>query len=370
MGAPKSGATPRDRPGTAGGDGNGASNGASQGASNGASQGASNGVGTTPAPVAPVKGALGSGRAGAPRGERAAVERLRRRLPGPPPGEVWIGDDAAVLARPEGRLIVTTDLTVAGVHGDLRHIGLEDFGWRALVRAVSDVAAMGGRPVGAVVAVAAPPDTDLDALYDGIAAAAVAHGCPVVGGDLSTATQLVVAVTVDGDLGDGPAVLRSGARPGDALVVSGPLGGAAAGLRALSTGGRHGVREDGIVHAHLRPRARLAEGEAARRAGASAMIDVSDGLLLDLARLADASGVGFALEAVPVHEGASLEDALGGGDDYELVMAHPDGAALAAAFAELGLRPPFVMGTCVAEPGRRTLGGAPVRPRGFEHPLT
>src|SRR5579872_3720495 len=183
MGAPKSGATPRDRLGTAGGDSNGARS--------GASSGAGDDDGTTPAPVAPVKGALGSGRAGAPRGERAAVERLRRRLPGPPPGEVWIGDDAAVLARPEGRLIVTTDLTVAGVHGDLRHIGLEDFGWRALARAVSDVAAMGGRPVGAVVAVAAPPDTDLDALYDGIAAAAVAHRCPVVGGDLSTATQLV-----------------------------------------------------------------------------------------------------------------------------------------------------------------------------------
>jgi len=311
---------------------------------------------------------LGSGRAGAPRGERAAVERLRRRLPGPPPGEVWIGDDAAVLSRPEGRLIVTTDLTVAGVHGDLRHIGLDDFGWRALARAVSDVAAMGGRPVGAVVAVAAPPDTDLDALYDGIAAAAVAHRCPVVGGDLSTATQLVVAVTVDGDLGDGPAVLRSGARPGDALVVSGPLGGAAAGLRALSTGGRHGVSQEGIVHAHLRPRARLAEGEAARRAGASAMIDVSDGLVADLGHISEASGVGFHLREVPVSPGATLEEALGGGEDYELVIATTHGAGLTEAFARAGLRPPLPIGTCSADRTERTLGGEPVATQGWEHP--
>ena len=282
---------------------------------------------------------------------------------------MWIGDDAAVLAMPEGGLVVTTDLTVAGVHGDLRHIGLDDFGWRALARAVSDVAAMGARPLGAVVAVAAPPDSDLDALYDGIAAAAQAHRCPVVGGDLSVAVELVVAVTANGHL-DGPAVLRSGARPGDTLVVTGPLGGAAAGLRTLSSGDARADTDEGIVSAHRRPRARLTEGEAARRAGASAMIDVSDGLLLDLARLADASGVGFALEAVPVHEGASLDDALSGGDDYELVIAHPDGAALVTAFADLGLRPPFVMGTCVADPGRRTLRGAPVHPRGFEHPLT
>ena len=352
MGAPKSSATPRDRPGTAGGDDD------------------SGDGGTTTARVTSVGDAPGSERAGAPRGERAAVERLRRRLPGPPPGEVWIGDDAAVLERPEGRLVVTTDLTVAGVHGDLGYIGLDDFGWRALARAVSDVAAMGARPLGAVVAVAAPPETDIDALYDGIAAAAEAHRCPVVGGDLSAATELVVAVTVHGHLGDGPAVLRSGAQPGDALVVTGPLGGAAAGLRALFAGGPHGVTEDGTVSAHRRPRARVSEGEEARRAGATAMIDVSDGLLLDLTRLADASGVGFALETVPVFEGATLEDALGGGDDYELVIAHPDGAALKAAFTDVGLRPPFDMGTCLEDPGRRTLGGVAVRPQGFEHPLT
>ena len=100
---------------------------------------------------------------GVPGGEFAAIERLRARLPAPPPGEVWIGDDAAVLARPPGPLVLTTDLTVAGVHGDLRLIGLDDLGWRALAGAVSDMAAMGAHADGAVVAVAGPADTDLDA---------------------------------------------------------------------------------------------------------------------------------------------------------------------------------------------------------------
>src|SRR5579872_1444102 len=266
MGAPKSGATPRDRPGAAGEH-----------------------DGPTTSHV--------TGREG---GELAAVERLRVRLPAAPPGEVWIGDDTAVLRRPPGPVVLTTDLTVSGVHGDPARIGLADLGWRALARAVSDVAAMGARPDGAVVAVAGPPDTDLDVLYDGVSAAADAHGCPVVGGDLSTANELVIAVTVQGHVGDGPpAVLRSGARAGDALFVTGPLGGASAGLRALvergtsSTPTARGdttearLRAD-LEAAHRRPRARLAEGEAARRAGASAMIDVSDGLLLDLGRLADA----------------------------------------------------------------------------------
>jgi thiamine-monophosphate kinase len=120
--------------------------------------------------------------------------------------------------------------------------------------------------------------------------------------------------------------------------------------------------------AHRRPRARLAEGVAARCAGTSAMIDVSDGLLLDLARLADASAVGFALEEVPVCPGATLDDALGGGDDYELVMAHPDGAVLTRAFADSGLRPPLVIGSCVGDPATRTLRGEGVSLRGYVHP--
>ena len=244
-------------------------------------------------------------------GEFAAIERLRRLLPGPPAGEVWIGDDAAVLGPRQGRLVLTTDLSVAGVHADLGVIGLDDLGWRALASAVSDVAAMGGRPDGAVVAVAGPPSTDLDLLYEGVAASSLAHGCPVVGGDLSTSSALVVAVAVTGHVDGEPGpVLRRGASPGDQLLVTGPLGAAAAGLRALRAGaasarGPASGGDTAVGMAHRRPRARLAEGEAARLAGARAMIDVSDGLLIDLGHVADLSGVGFRLDEVPVAPGAS-----------------------------------------------------------------
>jgi thiamine-monophosphate kinase len=333
-----------------------------------------------------------SGTAGGNSGEFAAIERLRRRLPGPPAAEVWIGDDAAVLAQTRGRIILTTDVSVAGVHADLELMGLDDLGWRAFTAAVSDVAAMGGRPLGAVVAVAGPAETDLDLLYGGIAGSSEAHGCPVVGGDLSNADQVVVAIAVSGHVdGDPGPVLRSGARPGHHLFVTGPLGASAAGLRSLRsradarapTGGRPdgaGARADApgadiasdegvrVEMAHRRPRARLDEGETARRAGATAMIDVSDGLLADLGHVADASGVGFALDRVPVSPGATIEDALRGGEDYELVLATPDPEALVTAFSTAGLRPPVLLGSCRRDPVERTLAGQPVTSGGWEHP--
>ncbi len=269
-----------------------------------------------------------------------------------------------------GRLLLTTDLSVAGVHADLGLIGLDDLGWRALAAAVSDVAAMGGRPDGAVVAVAGPPETDLDLLYEGIAASSEAHRCPVVGGDLSNSRGLVLAVAVMGHVEGGPGpVLRSGARPGDHLLVTGPLGAAAAGLRVLRAASRYGsgsggrgsgetgTAEDELVEmAHRRPRARLDEGETARLAGATAMVDVSDGLLADLGHLADASGVGFRLDQVPVAPGATIDEALGGGEDYELVMAAPDPRSLEAAFAEAG-PPDAGPARCVRRRSLRTDAG-------------
>jgi len=282
----------------------------------------------------------------------------------------------APLVGPEGKVLFSTDMAVAGVHGDLSLMGLDDLGWRAVAGALSDIAAMGGRADHAVVAVAGPPDTDLDLLYEGVAGAADAHGCPVVGGDLSNADQVVVAVAVTGHVAGGPGpVLRSGARPGDHVVVTGPLGSSAAALRALraqrAAGNRPrpGVPETGTEGdlAHRRPRARLAEGEAARLAGASAMIDVSDGLAADLWHLADASEIGFRLDDVPVGPKATLDEALGGGEDYELVFTAPDAAPVLEAFGRGGLRPPIVMGVCVPDPGRRTFAGRPLVPRGWEH---
>ena len=260
--------------------------------------------------------------------ELQAVEALATRLPPAPAGEVWIGDDAAVLRAPAGPLLLAADTVVEGVHVDLAVLSVADMGWRALVRNVSDIAAMGGRPLHAVVTVVVPPGRggDLAALYDGIGDASAAYVCPVVGGDLTAGPALVVTVAITGTIDDGGApVLRSGARVGDTIFVTGPLGAAAASGWTLA-----------------RPEARVAEGRAARLGGATAMLDLSDGLGVDLRRLATASGVGVIVEDVPVADGATLDDAVGGGEDYELVFTAGDVDAVRTAFA--GLREPIVIG--------------------------
>jgi len=256
------------------------------------------------------------------------VEALVRRLPPAPPGETWIGDDAAVLRSPAGCLLLAADAVVEGRYAAG---SMADLGWTALARNVSDIAAMGGRPLHAVVTVVVPPGRgeDLDALYDGLGEAADALGCPIVGGDLTGGPVLVVTVAITGTV-DGTPVLRSGARPGDVVFVTGPLG------AAKASGWRPG---------RLVPR--VAEGDAARRGGATAMIDVSDGLALDLRRLAAASGVRVVVDDVPVATGASREDAMTGGEDYELALCGP--ADLGDAFA--GLRPPIAIGRVVEGSG-------------------
>lgn len=331
------------------------------------------------------------------RGEFAAIDRIRRTLPAAPDTEqVWIGDDAAVVAAPQGWLLLAADTVVAGVHADLALTGLDDLGWKAMAASISDIAAMGGRASQALVTVAAAAGTDIDLLYEGISAAAEEFRCPVVGGDLTTAVDTVVTVAVTGDCLGRP-VLRSGARPGDRIWVTGPLGGSAAGLRLLRAGheqlGTHGARGTGgpprrrgeagapdaeseadagapdaeseAIALHARPVPRLAAGVAAREAGATAMIDVSDGLSSDLAHIADQSGVGFRLTEVPAHPAATPEEALGGGEDYALVFCAPPDADVAAAFA--GLARPVPIGECVADPSERTLAGVALERTGWEH---
>jgi thiamine-monophosphate kinase len=296
-------------------------------------------------------------------GELAAIERLRGRLPGPADGEVWIGDDTAVLLPPPpgSRLLFAADAVVEGVHADLSLIGLDDLGWRAVVANVSDVAAMGGTPAHCVVTVAGPAGLDIDRLYDGVSAAAQSYFCPVVGGDLVHSPVIVVTVAVTGWV-DPPAVLRSGARPGDGIWVTGPLGAASAGLRALRSGG--GV-DPVLRDAHARPRPRIREGIAARSAGATAMFDVSDGFAIDLWHLADASAVGFELDSLPVATGATRAEAIGGGEDYQLVFTAPDPVAVVSAFA--GLAQPVLVGFCTSRPGSGNLGGSALPRAGWEH---
>lgn len=290
----------------------------------------------------------------------------------PPDQELWIGDDAAVVAPPAGWLVLATDAAVAGVHADLSLVGIDDLGWKAVTAAVSDLGAMGARPRQALVTLCLPAGSDVDALNAGVVAAAVAYGCPVVGGDLSSADQLMVSVAVVGSVDAGPPpVRRAGASPGETILVTGPLGRSAAGLRCLRQRrpAAPASAVTGLVAAHRRPVARLAEGEVARLAGATAMIDVSDGLAIDLDRLARASGVGVRLGGVPVGDGATLDEALGGGEDYELVVVTPDPDGLVDALGGAGLRPPAVIGRCTEDPGERTLAGRSLARSGWEHPL-
>ncbi|MDQ1374407.1 MAG: thiamine-monophosphate kinase [Actinomycetota bacterium] len=264
-------------------------------------------------------------------GEFAAIERIRRLLPDPPPGEVWSGDDAAVVG--DG-LLLAIDAVVEGVHF-ATDTPLEDVGWKVVAANVSDIAAMGGRPGHLLASVVGPPGTYLDRLAAGMAEAAAAYGCPIVGGDLANGTTIVVTVAITGHV-DGPPgpVLRSGARPGDVLYVTGALGAnAASGWR-------------------LRPQARVNEGEQARRAGATAMIDVSDGLIADLNHIAEASGVGYELDDdIPVADGATRDQALHGGEDYELIVAAPPASQVDA----------IRIGACTADPAQRQ------QARGWEH---
>ena len=197
------------------------------------------------------------------RREDAVLERIaaivgRRNIP---PGEVHVGDDAAVLLPIVGETLVSTDVAVLGVHLDPALFPLEDLGFKAVASAVSDLAAMGGRPRAAVVAVSSPPGTDLEELHRGIADAAAMTNCPIVGGDLTRAHDVSVAVTVLGETPGRGSILRSGAQPGDVILVTGPLGRSAAGLRRRRAGA---PLDDPLVVAHRRPWPRLAEGIAAR----------------------------------------------------------------------------------------------------------
>jgi len=283
-----------------------------------------------------------------------------------PEGERHIGDDAAVLAPFVGQAVISTDVAVLGVHLDSRYFPLEDLGFKAVAAAVSDLAAMGARVRGAVVAVTAPEGTDLEELHRGIADASIVTGCPIVGGDLAQGRDVTVAVTVFGECPGRGAIYRSGAQPGDELVVTGALGRSAAGLRRRRAGA---LLSDELVVAHRRPWPRLAEGMAARGAGAHAMMDLSDGLGLDLHRFADASGVGFSLTDVPVADGATEDEAISGGEDYELLIATDDAARLRLVFHDRGLSAPLSIGMVVADAERRTLRGEQFERRGWQHQL-
>jgi thiamine-monophosphate kinase len=258
------------------------------------------------------------------------LARLAKRFPA-------IGDDAAVL---EDGLLASTDTLVEDVDWRDEWSSASDVGWKAIMVNASDISAMGGRSMWFLISLVARRGFDVDGFFDGVTEACGVVDAEVVGGDLSGGPITVVTVTALG-YAEGEPILRSGARVGDGVYVSGPLGAAARDLRAQ--GGP----------AHRRPMAYL--GKRPRRA--TALIDVSDGLITDCARVATASGVCLALDDVPVADGATQDDAFHGGEDFVLVACSPvaiDGWTR--------------IGACVEGMGV-TFAGVPIEPRGWEHQL-
>jgi thiamine-monophosphate kinase len=265
---------------------------------------------------------------------------------------VGSGDDSAVINSADGRFVVTTDTMIEGHDFRLDWSTGFDLGWKAVATNVSDVAAMGARPTSLVVAIAVPgstPITFLEDFADGLKAACeqLAPGCGVVGGDLAAADQVFISVTAHGDLEGREPILRSGAKPGDVLAVAGTLGRAAAGLSLLFSGDSDAISAyDALVDIQKRPEPPIAAGVGLN---ATSMLDLSDGLARDAARIAKASGVkltinsrdlqGFEamLDDVAMRLGVQARDwVLGGGEDHSLLATFAPEVELPRAFKPIG----------------------------------
>ncbi|MEX1127722.1 MAG: thiamine-phosphate kinase [Vicinamibacterales bacterium] len=329
-------------------------------------------------------------------GERALIDHIRRRLPAPPPALViGAGDDAAVIVPERGALqVLTTDAIVEGVHFDRRFSSLSDIGYKALAVNVSDIAAMGARPEFALLSLILPDGftlADLDALLDGLLEMAAASKVALAGGNISRSPgPLIVDMTVTGSVRPRRILTRSGGRPGDALYVTGSVGGAAAGLDVLRVRGSEGPKGpdlsdvSDLIKRHQRPEPRIRIGLLlGRNRAASACMDLSDGLADAVRQIAEASGTGATVDAAALpldpaaaawFESAGTDPVLAsvsGGDDYELLFAVPRKARGRLRTVESLARgvPITHIGELTADPAIQLVRrgtGSPM-PEGFSH---
>jgi thiamine-monophosphate kinase len=322
------------------------------------------------------------------------IAALAARMPAGPLTSVGIGDDAAVVGAPSGSVVATVDMLLEGRHFLLSWSSAYDIGAKAAARSLADIAAMGAVPTALLVALAAPGTLPaqwaLD-LADGLAFEAGRAGAGVVGGDTARADSVLLSVTALGDLGGRPPVRRAGASPGDVVAVAGPLGHSAAGY-ALLTAGVTAYPE--LVAAHLRPAPAYDAGPEAALLGATAMIDISDGLVADLGHVAAASGVWIDIDSSALALGGPLakaaaavtanasrlsrtegadspaslarEWALTGGEDHSLAATFPPSAALPARWRVIGaVHPPRAPARDAPAPAAASpTGGASASPVG------
>jgi thiamine-monophosphate kinase len=255
--------------------------------------------------------------------ETGLIEQIRN-LAGPLRSSAIIrsiGDDCAVVRPPNGRdLVFTTDFVLEGRHFTLDTHTPNEIGHKALARSLSDLAAMGAQPLFCLVSLAVPVEIAakfVPRFYKGLLALAADSQVTLAGGDLASFHSVVADVMCCGTVKQRKALLRSAARPGDFIYVTGQLGSSAAGLRA---------RKGSAWTRHRRPQPRIAAGLALQRLGVACALDISDGLSLDLARLCTESKVSAELRSpLPIAAGATLDDALNGGEDYELLFTAPPG---------------------------------------------
>ncbi|MEW2380881.1 thiamine-phosphate kinase [Micromonospora sp. NPDC047707] len=304
-------------------------------------------------------------------GEFGLIDRVTARLSYGSTVLLGPGDDAAVVAAPDARVVASTDVLVEGRHFRRDWSGARDIGHRAAAANLADVAAMGARPTALLVALCMPADLATawaEELADGLAAEAATVGASVVGGDMSSSPTLTIAVTALGDLNGRAPVTRAGARPGDVVALAGRTGYAAAGLTVLSRGFRTPRL---LVEAYRRPEVPYAAGPQAAEAGATAMIDVSDGLLADVGHIARASGVAVDVRRDAFEVPRQMRDAaqalgvdpytwlLAGGEDHALAATFPPTAPLPEGWRPVGA---VTAGSGVTVDGRPWEG-----PAGWDH---